>query len=56
MLFLQGTNDAFAELDLLKPVVARLGKQATLDLFRTPTIPSTLPPRPGSATPTFAAS
>ena len=33
MLFLQGTNDAFAELDLLKPVVGRLGKQATLDLF-----------------------
>ncbi len=33
MLFLQGTNDAFAELDLLKPVVARLGKEATLDLF-----------------------
>ncbi len=33
MLFLQGTNDAFAELNLLKPVVARLGKQATLDLF-----------------------
>ena len=34
MLFLQGTNDAFAELDLLKPVVARLGKQAELDLFQ----------------------
>lgn len=34
MLFLQGTNDAFAELDLLRPVVDRLGKQATLDLFQ----------------------
>lgn len=33
MLFLQGTNDAFAELDLLKPVVERLGKQAELTLF-----------------------
>jgi predicted alpha/beta-hydrolase family hydrolase len=33
LLFLQGTNDAFAELDLLKPVVERLGKEATLDLF-----------------------
>lgn len=33
MLFLQGTNDAFAELELLKPVVERLGKLAMLDLF-----------------------
>jgi len=33
MLFLQGTNDALAELDLLKPVVKRLGKRATLALF-----------------------
>ncbi|HET7716844.1 MAG TPA: alpha/beta family hydrolase [Bauldia sp.] len=33
MLFLQGTNDAFAELELLKPVTERLGKLATLDLF-----------------------
>ena len=32
MLFLQGTNDALAELDLLKPVVKRLGKRATLSL------------------------
>lgn len=30
MLFLQGSNDALAELDLLKPVVARLGARATL--------------------------
>jgi uncharacterized protein len=32
MLFLQGTNDALAELDLLRPVVARLGTRATLML------------------------
>lgn len=33
MLFLQGTNDALAELDLLKPAVKHLGKRATLALF-----------------------
>ena len=33
MLFLQGSRDDFAELDLLKPLVARLGKRATLHLF-----------------------
>lgn len=32
MLFLQGTNDALAELDLLKGVVKHLGKRATLHL------------------------
>ena len=32
MLFLQGTNDEFADLDLLKPVVKSLGKRATLHL------------------------
>jgi len=32
MLFLQGANDALASLDLLKPVVKRLGKRATLVL------------------------
>ena len=32
MLFLQGTKDEFAELDLLRPLVARLGKRATLHL------------------------
>jgi predicted alpha/beta-hydrolase family hydrolase len=32
MLFLQGTNDALATLDLLKPVVKHLGKRATLSL------------------------
>ncbi len=30
MLFLQGTRDAFAELELLRPVCARLGSRATL--------------------------
>ena len=33
MLFLQGTRDALAELSLLRPVVNRLGKRATLTLF-----------------------
>lgn len=33
MLFLQGTNDALASLDLLKPVARNLGKRATLALF-----------------------
>jgi len=32
MLFLQGTNDALAELDLLQPIVQRLGRRATLSL------------------------
>ena len=34
MLFLQGTRDALAELSLLRPVVNRLGKRATLTLFK----------------------
>lgn len=33
MLFLQGTRDAFARLDLLRTIVARLGARATLRLF-----------------------
>jgi len=33
MLFLQGTRDALAELDQLEPVIAFLGKRATLKLF-----------------------
>ena len=33
MLFLQGTNDALATLDLLRPVVAKLGERATLTLL-----------------------
>jgi uncharacterized protein len=35
MLFLSGTRDALAELDLLKPVVKGLGKHATLHLLDT---------------------
>jgi predicted alpha/beta-hydrolase family hydrolase len=34
MLFLQGTKDEFAELSLLKPLVKRLGKRATLHLIQ----------------------
>jgi predicted alpha/beta-hydrolase family hydrolase len=33
MLFLSGTRDALAELDLLEPVIKSLGKRATLKLF-----------------------
>ena len=33
MLFLQGTRDEFASLDLLRPVVQRLGARATLHLI-----------------------
>jgi predicted alpha/beta-hydrolase family hydrolase len=33
MLFLQGTRDELAQLDLLKPTVASLGKRASLKLF-----------------------
>ncbi len=33
MLFLSGTKDTLAELDLLQPVVAGLGDRATLALF-----------------------
>ena len=32
LLFLQGTHDALAEIDLLQPAVARLGPRATLKL------------------------
>src|SRR5262245_30711520 len=34
MLFLQGTNDALADLALLRPLVERLGRRATLTLFQ----------------------
>jgi predicted alpha/beta-hydrolase family hydrolase len=34
MLFLQGTRDDFADLALLRPVVERLGRRATLRLFQ----------------------
>ncbi|MGE3876819.1 MAG: alpha/beta family hydrolase [Parvibaculaceae bacterium] len=33
MLFLSGTRDALAEVDLLEPVTKSLGKRATLELF-----------------------
>jgi len=33
MLFLTGTRDALAALDLLQPLCAELGKRATLTLF-----------------------
>jgi uncharacterized protein len=33
MLFLQGTRDEFAQLDLLQPICQRLGRRATLKLF-----------------------
>jgi predicted alpha/beta-hydrolase family hydrolase len=33
MLFLQGTRDEFARLELLRPLVTRLGARATLELF-----------------------
>ncbi|MBX3429296.1 MAG: dienelactone hydrolase family protein [Hyphomonadaceae bacterium] len=33
MLFLQGTNDALASLEMLKPTAKRLGRRATLALF-----------------------
>jgi hypothetical protein len=33
MLFLQGTKDTLAELDLLQPTVAGLGERARLELF-----------------------
>jgi predicted alpha/beta-hydrolase family hydrolase len=33
MLFLQGSRDEFAQLDLLQPLIGRLGTRATLKLF-----------------------
>jgi predicted alpha/beta-hydrolase family hydrolase len=33
MLFLQGTQDALADVTLLRPIVDRLGERATLALF-----------------------
>jgi uncharacterized protein len=35
MLFLQGTRDTLADLTLLKPIVKKLGKQATLEIIPT---------------------
>ena len=34
MLFLQGTRDDFADLELMQPLVAKLGERATLKLFQ----------------------
>jgi len=34
MLFLQGTRDELADLDLLRPVIDRLGARATLKLLQ----------------------
>ena len=34
MLFLQGTRDVMAELDLLQPLMERLGERASLELIR----------------------
>ena len=34
MLFLQGTRDALAKLELLKPLVDNLGSKASLELFQ----------------------
>lgn len=33
MLFLQGTRDALADLELLAPLIAKLGERATLKVF-----------------------
>jgi predicted alpha/beta-hydrolase family hydrolase len=35
MLFLQGTRDTLADLKLLRPICAKLGKQATLHVIET---------------------
>ncbi len=52
MLFLQGTKDEFAELDLLKPVDEVAGQAREASPCRsTPTTPSTPPPRPAARTP-----
>ncbi|HEX3939130.1 MAG TPA: alpha/beta family hydrolase [Xanthobacteraceae bacterium] len=47
MLFLQGTRDAFAELDRLRPVCAALGPLATLTLFEGADHSFHVPPRTG---------
>jgi predicted alpha/beta-hydrolase family hydrolase len=48
MLFLQGSRDALASLDLLRPVVARLGKRATLAVFEHADHSFHVPARAGS--------
>jgi uncharacterized protein len=52
MLFLQGTNDKLAELDLLKPVVAKLGPSATLHLLEAADHSFHVPVRSGRNDPT----
>ena len=47
MLFLQGTRDEFAHLDLLKPLVKKLGDQASLELFEEADHSFHLPARTG---------
>lgn len=47
MLFLQGTQDEFAELDLLEPLVKKLGERATLRLFEDADHSFHLPARSG---------
>jgi uncharacterized protein len=47
MLFLQGTRDDFADLELLQPLVARLGKDATLKVFEDADHPFHVPARSG---------
>jgi predicted alpha/beta-hydrolase family hydrolase len=48
MLFLQGSRDALASLELLEPVVARLGKRATLAVFEQADHSFHVPARGGS--------
>jgi hypothetical protein len=47
MLFLQGTRDALAELDQLKPVCKALGRRATLELFEAADYSFHVPARSG---------
>ena len=51
MLFLQGTNDALAGLDLLRPLVARLGARATLHLLEAADHSFHVPKRSGRTDP-----
>ena len=47
MLFLQGTRDEFAELNLLRPVVSKLGKRARLELIEDADHSFHVPAKPG---------
>lgn len=55
MLFLQGTRDELASLDLLQPVVARLGSRATLYLLQDADHSFHVPARKGSDAEVLAA-